>query len=93
MFKQWWSYFIGTGVAVLQAHQKPTRVEMTILVERGLKIGLVDPDEQAHKMGISIPAHGPLRGASVITTPLRHVARPQSHMAAGEAQLLLRTGR
>ena len=53
MLKHWWHYFSGTEVAALQDQKKSMHVEMTILVERGLKIGLVDPDEQAHKWGFA----------------------------------------
>ncbi len=53
MLKHWWNYFTGTEVAVLQDLKTSMHVTMTILVERGLKIGLVDPDEQAHKWGLA----------------------------------------
>ena len=53
MLKHWWSYFTGTEVAVLQGQKKSMHVEVAILAERGLKIGLVDPDEQAHRWGLA----------------------------------------
>ncbi len=52
LLKHRWNYFTGTEVAALQDPQKSMHVKMTILVERGLKIGLVDPDEQDHKWGL-----------------------------------------
>ena len=53
MLKHWCNYFTGTEVAVLQDQKKSMHIKMTILVERGLKIGLVDPDEQAHKWALA----------------------------------------
>ena len=89
ILKYWWSYCTRTEVAVLQDQKKSMHVKMTILVERGLRIGLVDPDEQAHKWGLAflLTCHYPS------TAPLRQVAGPQSHVAVGAAQLLLRASR
>ena len=53
MLKCWWNYFTKAELAILNDPKKSMHVKMTIMVERGSKVGVTDPDEQLYKWALA----------------------------------------
>ena len=54
LMKCWWNYHTDKDVAVLDDSKASWNSKMTLLVERGLSVGCMDPDEQAFKWALAM---------------------------------------
>ena len=53
LLKHWWNYFIAQECEVLRNPKSSFHKKMTIMVERSMSVGCVDPDEQTYKWGLA----------------------------------------